>query len=249
LTDEEIKSLVKEWHSHRAEGELNQDTVKREIRSMEKSVANYNVEQLGSIPIEREDGAMRILVCQMGGMASPEAIRAIKIVATQRLIKKYNINVILFMEINLNWSKENSPANLSSWFQEDREVRSVVSHNITEDHVAFGKHQPGGTGILVRHKLLQYAKKPSGDKRGLGRWCSWPFYNNPNHTTRIAMAYRPCATKVKGLKSIYQQHKRYMQRESIQGTPIEMFDRDLSDHRSDQKVESCRRTSDTTNGC
>ena len=56
MTDEEIKSLVKEWHSHRAEGELNQDTVKREIRSMEKSVANYNVEQLGSIPIEREDG-------------------------------------------------------------------------------------------------------------------------------------------------------------------------------------------------
>ena len=69
LTDEEIKSLVKEWHDHRAEGELNQDTVEREIRSMEKSVARYNVEQLGSIPIEREDGAMRILVCQMEGMA------------------------------------------------------------------------------------------------------------------------------------------------------------------------------------
>ena len=95
--------------------------------------------------------------------------------------------------------------------------------------MAFGKHQPGGTGILVRHELLQYAKKPSGDKRGLGRWCSWPFYNNPNHTTRIVVAYRPCATKVKGLKSIYQQHKRYMQQESIPGTPIEMFDRDLSD--------------------
>jgi len=37
---------------------------------------------------------MRILVCQMGGMMSPEA-RAIQIAATQRLIKKYNINVIL----------------------------------------------------------------------------------------------------------------------------------------------------------
>ena len=66
LTDDEIKSLVKDWHDHRAEGELNQQTVEREIRAMEKTVANYNVEQLGSIPIEREDGAMRILVCQMG---------------------------------------------------------------------------------------------------------------------------------------------------------------------------------------
>ena len=228
LTDDEIKSLVKDWHDHRAEGELNQQTVEREIRAMEKTVANYNVEQLGSIPIEREDGAMRILVCQMGGMAGPEA-RAIKIAATQQLIKKYNINVILFMEINLNWSKENSSANLSSWFQEDRDVRSVVSHNTTEDHVAFGKHQPGGTGILVRHEFLQYAKKPTGDERGLGRWCSWPFFINPNHTTRIVVAYRPCSTKVKGLKTVYQQQKRYMQREKIQGSPIEMFDRDLAD--------------------
>jgi uncharacterized protein involved in tellurium resistance len=95
---------------------------------------------------------------------SPEVrVRAIKIAATERLIKKYNINIILFMEINLNWTKENSSANLSSWFQEDREVRSVVS----QDHVAFGKHQPGGTGILVQHEFLQYAKKPlvaSGDE-------------------------------------------------------------------------------------
>jgi hypothetical protein len=63
----------------------------------------------------------------------------------------------------------------------------------------------------------------------LGRWCSWPFFINPNHTTRIVVAYRPCSTKVKGLKTVYQQQKRYMQREKIQGSPIEMFDRDLAD--------------------
>ena len=111
LTDEEIITLVKEWQDHRADREVNQETMEREVRSierevgsMEKSVAQYNVnvfEQLGSTPSEREDGAMRILVCQMGEMTSPEVrVRAIKIVATERLIKKYNINVILFMEIN-----------------------------------------------------------------------------------------------------------------------------------------------------
>jgi len=57
LTDKEIKTLVKEWHDHRVEEELNQETVEREIRSMEKTVAKYNVEQLGSILYEREDGA------------------------------------------------------------------------------------------------------------------------------------------------------------------------------------------------
>lgn len=95
--------------------------------------------------------------------------------------------------------------------------------------MAFGKHQPGGTGILVQHEFLQYAKKPSGDERLLGRWCSWPSFNNPNHSTRIEVAYRPCLAKVKELKTVYQQQKSYMQRENIQGTPLEMFDRDLSD--------------------
>ena len=39
-------------------------------------------------------------MCQMGEMTSPEVrVRAIKIAATERLIKKYNINIILFMEL------------------------------------------------------------------------------------------------------------------------------------------------------
>jgi hypothetical protein len=178
--------------------------------------------------VEREDGAVRILVCQMGGLASPE-VRAIKIEATERLIKKYDINVCVMMEINLNWSKVNTSANLASWFHEESEVRSVTAHNTTEQHSAFSKHQPGGTGIVVRHELLQYARKPAIDETGLGRWCSWPFYSNPNHATRIVVAYRPCSTKTKGLKTVYQQHKRYMQSHNIAGTPVGMFDRDLDE--------------------
>ena len=115
---------------------------------MELSIAKYNVEQLGEMPIKREDGTVRILVCKMGGLASPE-IRAIKIEATERLIKKYNINVCLMMEINFNWSKVNTLATLASWFHDEREVRSITVHNTTEQHMAFSKHQPRGTGILV----------------------------------------------------------------------------------------------------
>jgi len=97
LTDEEITALVKELHDHRVEEELNDGTVERDMRSMELTIARYNVEQLGDIPVEREDGAIRILVCQMGGLASPE-VRAIKIETTERLIKKYDINVCVMME-------------------------------------------------------------------------------------------------------------------------------------------------------
>ncbi len=41
-----------------------------EKRAIRKKIERYNVEQLGEIATEREDGTMRILVCQMVGCAS-----------------------------------------------------------------------------------------------------------------------------------------------------------------------------------
>ena len=227
LSDEEIRNLAKEWQDQRTEEELNQQTVEMELSAMESTLAQYNVEQLGEMPLVREDGTMRILVCQMGGLASAE-VREFKIAATERLIKKYDVNVCVCMELNYNWSKANSSANLASWLTTEREVRSVTAHNTTEDSKHFGKHQPGGTGIICMHEFLQYARSPAVDDSGLGRWCSWPFYINPSHTTRIVVAYRPCSTKAKGLKTVYQQQIRYMQKEGITGSPIQMFDNDLT---------------------
>ncbi len=62
-----------------------------EMKAMEKKLTKYNVEQLGEIPTEREDGTMRVLVSQMGGCTSMET-RELKIAATERLIRKYNID-------------------------------------------------------------------------------------------------------------------------------------------------------------
>ena len=77
--------MVKEWHDKRTEAELNQGTVKMEMKAMEKKLSKYNVEQLGELPTEREDGTMRVLVSQMGGCASMET-REIKMVVTEKLI-------------------------------------------------------------------------------------------------------------------------------------------------------------------
>ena len=83
----------------------------------------------GGEPIEREDGTMRIMVFQMGGCAGKE-VREIKMSTMEKLIRKYNINLAAFMELNFNWSKVNSSANLASWLhQEERETRSVTAHN------------------------------------------------------------------------------------------------------------------------
>ncbi len=85
----------------------------REMAAMQKKIERYNVAQLGGLPREQEDRTMQILVCQMGSCASMET-REIKIEATEQLIKKYDVNLCLFMELNFNWSKVNSLANLAS---------------------------------------------------------------------------------------------------------------------------------------
>ena len=119
-----------------------------------------------------------------------------------------------------------------SWFhEEEREIRCVSAHNNNTSELdnIFGKHQPGGTGLLCRHQFLQYAKKPSIYPQGLGRWCSWPFSCNASHVTRIIIAYRPCASKVKGFKTVYQQNLRYIQSKGLKSNPVlELFDLNLS---------------------
>ncbi len=72
LTDGGIKSLVRDWHNRKTEEELNHVTVKMEMKAMEKKLAKYNMVRLGDIPLERDDGTMRVLVSRMGGCASKE---------------------------------------------------------------------------------------------------------------------------------------------------------------------------------
>jgi hypothetical protein len=148
LTDAEIKGIVKDWHNQRREGDLNQAVVDREMKTMEAKLAKYNVDQLGEIPIEREGGTMRIMVCQMGGCTGKE-VREIKMSTTEKLIQKYNVNLVACMELNLNWSKVNISANLASLIhQEERETRSITAHNTQEQDELFSRHQPGGTGMV-----------------------------------------------------------------------------------------------------
>jgi hypothetical protein len=86
LLDQEIKSLVKEWHNTRTEDKLNATMVQIELKVLEKKLRKYDVPQLGDILDERNDGTLSILVCQMGGCASKE-VQEIKIAATECRLK------------------------------------------------------------------------------------------------------------------------------------------------------------------
>jgi hypothetical protein len=92
-----------------------------------------------------------------------------KILATERLIRKYYIILCIFMELNYNWANVNSSVNLASWFTDDEcEMRCIAAHNNEEDNTLFRKYQPGGMGMLCRNKYLQYAQWPTANPRGLG---------------------------------------------------------------------------------
>jgi hypothetical protein len=123
----------------------------------------------------------------------------------------------------------NLSANLASWFTDKQcKTRCITAHNIKENDALFGNYQPGGTGMLCRSKYLQYARRPTVDPRGLGRLCSWPFFCNPSHITRIVVVYWPCTTKTEGLKTVYQQHMRYIQPRGLAMNPVDLFDQDLT---------------------
>jgi hypothetical protein len=100
LTNGKIKSLVKDWHNRRSEEELNHVSVEMEMKAIAKKLTKYNVEQLGNIPLVREDGTMRVLVSQLGGCTSMET-RKFKIAATEHLIRKYDINFCASWNITL----------------------------------------------------------------------------------------------------------------------------------------------------
>ncbi len=52
LTDAEIQKLVTEWQDGRGEAELDQATIDREVKTMEKKIDTYNVATLGEIPTQ-----------------------------------------------------------------------------------------------------------------------------------------------------------------------------------------------------
>ncbi len=61
--------MVNEKHDKRLEEVLCTLTIEMELKAMVKKLSRYNVEQLGDLLLEREDGTMRVLVSQMGGCA------------------------------------------------------------------------------------------------------------------------------------------------------------------------------------
>ena len=216
LTENEINHIVKDWGDQRAEEELDKTAIKREVRRLERKFKRYNVAELGSMPSEKEEGRCRMLYCQLNN-ASTKEVREVKMSAVTHLNTKYDIDVDMFAEIGHNWGVGGRGHNLGSWLDSREKIRFKSAHNNEDPNTS--SYQPGGTGIIVRGRMTQYAKHGEQDNRKLGRYCSYVFWANASHKCRVVVAYNICNGKPEGLRTQYQQLKRYCQNKNINTGP------------------------------
>ena len=188
---------------------------------MKKSI----VPRIGNLASVRPDGVWRWMYCQINSF-SAGATREMKIKKVLALIDKYEVDGVVFCESGINWSVGPASRDLKSYFDPfmERECRAVSAHNIHGPRVS--PFQQGGVSILLTHTLLQYARWNTSDFRNLGRWTSWTMAHNPEHRTRIVVAYNPGHFRA-GVKTVYQQHMTYIHKHQLQITPYTLFLTDL----------------------
>lgn len=188
----------------------------------------------------RESGKWRFLYVQANGMADTKA-RHRKVDGITKLINAFDINGAVLCETGVNWGTLPHDKHMKSWFDNmmDREIKVNTAHNIHGPKTATW--QPGGTGMLFMHELLQYARSRDNDFRGLGRWSSWTLQSNPNHRTRVVVAYCPGnRSKNTGLTTVANQHMMYIDEHNLDTrSPYRLFVQDLS-----QQLRDWRATGD-----
>ena len=65
LTENKMNHIVNNWVDQRAEEDLDKAAINREVRRLENKFKRYNISELGSTSIEKQEGRCRMLYCQL----------------------------------------------------------------------------------------------------------------------------------------------------------------------------------------
>ena len=182
----------------------------------------------GVAPSQKAEGVTRLVYENLNGIHTRLANNE-KLEKTRELIDELGADIAAFTELQVNWKHKDNVNGLSQMFNGgESEVRSVAGHNVHETEC--GKHQQGGTGLIVHGPLIeQYDFEASGkDDTGLGRWVVMVFRGQDGLTTRVVCGYNPCKSASRATRSSYQQHRRYFIRQEKDRTcPRKRFRKDL----------------------
>ena len=77
---------------------MDKAAIKRKVRRLEKKFKRYSVSELGSMPIEKQDGRCRMMYSQLNNVSTKE-VREAKMSTVTLLNKKYGMDVDLFAKI------------------------------------------------------------------------------------------------------------------------------------------------------
>ena len=175
---------------------MDKASIKHKVKRLEKNFKRYNVSELGSMPTEKQEGRCRRLYCHRNN-ASTKDVREVKMSAFTLLNKKCYIDFDLFAEIGHNWGTGGRGHNLRSWLDSREKIKLKTAHNNEDPNTS--SYQPGGTGIIIRGRMTQYAKHGEQDNRKLGRYCSYVFWANVSHKCRVVVSYNIWNRKPEGL--------------------------------------------------
>ena len=224
-----IGKKTKQRTTRQEEAETNSDdeemteAVERQLddmRNMEKSI------RLGEMTKSRPDQVFRLMAGNVNNMAN-KSVRQRKVCEIQQLIDQWDIQGVGISEVGIDFRKVSYDKNMASWFRANREkYRTSIAHNTRDPAVSVS--QPGGIGLIACKELKQYIKDSRGDFRKLGRWNSWIIGQNPEHRTRMVVAYQVAKTTSKRAQNtIVLQHRRYCQHNGINLSPRELFQQDF----------------------
>ena len=224
MDDLELQSDTLQWMINEQAHDQRVAMERSEQMATQRRHALAHVPRIGNIGQNKPDNIFRWMYCQANGMSSnPRKLEEI-----WRLAEKYDVDGISVVEVGVNWGYFRPLARLKSWCDKIalREVRATESYNI---HAPVSSSaQQGGTAIILRHGISEFAPGVSHDFKGLGRWASWLISAAHDHSTRVVTAYCPGKSKKTGPGTVYCQHLTEINKCGLDCTPYQSFVTDLT---------------------
>lgn len=228
-TDEETKQVADDYHLE-LEGLAGMDF--ELLRAVDAAADDYIAKRVvpvvGYVPKERVSGEWRWLFGNLNGLATHK-VRNFKASQLEDITSTYGVKGYGFVEVGIDSRLLKASETLDTILQIEGPTRVSLSHNKSQPKIGLG--QQGGCTVIAQGEVCQYAKVPKGtnDHRNLGRWASMILSLHPDQRMRIVTAYNVGKTKPEGLKTVYQQHLRYIQETGQKCGPRRLMKDDLLD--------------------
>jgi hypothetical protein len=226
-TEDEIREALNDYHLE-LEGLAGVDfELLREIDAeADEYIAKRVVPVVGYVPKKRPSGHWRWLFGNLNCLATHK-VRNYKASQLDDIVTTYDVNGHGYVEVGIDTRLLKPSETIDSILQIKSPTRVAMANNKYQPKI--GLAQQGGCTVIAQGEVCQYAKvsKGANDHRNLGRWASMILSSHPDQRTRIVTAYNVGKTKPEGLKTVYQQHLRYIQETGLDCSPRKLMRDDL----------------------